>query len=57
MVELAKERSPGHVWLYTLQINLRARAFYEKNGFVAEAFGVSPPPESEPDIQYHWRPS
>ena len=35
--------------------NNRARKFYEKHGFVAEKFGTSPPPESEPDIEYHWR--
>ncbi|RIK29290.1 MAG: histone acetyltransferase [Anaerolineae bacterium] len=53
----ARKLSPAHVWLYTLQINVNARAFYEKNGFVAEKFGVSPPPESEPDVEYHWRQS
>jgi ribosomal protein S18 acetylase RimI-like enzyme len=57
LLDLAREQSPEHVWLYTLQINLNARAFYEKNGFVAEKFGVSPPPESEPDVEYHWRKS
>ena len=56
LLEFARQRSPLHVWLYTLQINVNARAFYEKNGFVAEAFGISPPPENEPDVQYHWRP-
>ena len=55
LLEFAKKLSPEHVWLYTLQINVNARAFYEKNGFVAEKFGVSPPPESEPDVEYHWR--
>lgn len=54
-LELAKKRSPEHVWLYTLQINTNARAFYEKNGFIAEVFGLSPAPENEPDVQYHWR--
>jgi GNAT superfamily N-acetyltransferase len=44
-----------HIWLYTLQSNLQARRFYEKNGFHAGQFGISPPPESEPDVQYHWR--
>lgn len=57
LLDVARERSPEHVWLYTLQINVNARAFYEKNGFVAEKFGVSPPPESEPDVEYHWRRS
>lgn len=51
----AKRLSPEHVWLYTLQINKNGRAFYEKNGFVAVRFGVSPAPESEPDVEYHWR--
>lgn len=51
----ARQLSPEHVWLYTLQINTTARVFYEKNGFIAEKFGVSPPPESEPDVEYHWR--
>ena len=55
LLNLAREQSPEHVWLYTLQINVNARAFYEKNGFVAEKFGMSPPPESEPDVEYHWR--
>ena len=55
LLNFARERSPDHVWLYTLQINVGARAFYEKNGFVAEKFGISPPPENEPDVEYHWR--
>jgi len=55
LLAFAREQSPEHVWLYTLQINVVARAFYEKNGFVAEKFGVSPPSENEPDVEYHWR--
>jgi ribosomal protein S18 acetylase RimI-like enzyme len=55
LLALAHRHSPQHVWLYTLQINTNARAFYEKNGFVAEKFGMSPPPENEPDVEYHWR--
>jgi putative acetyltransferase len=57
LLDLARKRSPEHVWLYTLQINIGARAFYEKNGFVAEKFGMSPPPDNEPDVEYHWRKS
>jgi len=30
---------------------------YEKHGFIASRFGTSPPPESAPDVEYHWRPS
>ena len=55
LLQLAREQSPEHIWLYTLQVNANARAFYEKNGFVAEKFGESPAPESEPDVEYHWR--
>jgi len=55
LLDYARQLSPEHLWLYTLLINLNARAFYEKNGFVAEKFGDSPPPESEPDVEYHWR--
>jgi len=55
LLKFAHERSPSHIWLYTLQVNVNARAFYEKNGFIAEKFGISPAPESEPDVEYHWR--
>jgi ribosomal protein S18 acetylase RimI-like enzyme len=55
LLDHARELSPEHVWLYTLQVNANGRAFYEKNGFVAVRFGVSPAPESEPDVEYHWR--
>jgi ribosomal protein S18 acetylase RimI-like enzyme len=57
LLDFARAQSPDHLWLYTFQVNVHARAFYEKNGFVAEKFGVSPPPESEPDVEYHWRRS
>lgn len=55
LLNFAREQSPEHLWLYTLQVNVNACAFYEKNGFVAEKFGFSPPPENEPDVEYHWR--
>jgi ribosomal protein S18 acetylase RimI-like enzyme len=55
LLDHARQLSPDHLWLYTLQININACAFYEKNGFLAEKFGISPPPESEPDVEYHWR--
>lgn len=55
LLQHAHKQSPEHLWLYTLQVNTNARAFYEKNGFIAEKLGVSPPPENEPDVEYHWR--
>ena len=57
LLNFARSLSPDRLWLYTLQVNVNARSFYEKNGFVAEKFGVSPPPENEPDVEYHWRRS
>jgi GNAT superfamily N-acetyltransferase len=57
LLDFAKKLAPSHLWLFTLQINVNARAFYEKNGFAAEKFGISPEPECEPDVEYHWRPA
>ena len=55
LLDHARQLSPDHLWLYTLQVNVKACAFYERQGFVAEKFGFSPPPENEPDVEYHWR--
>ncbi len=54
--EYAKKLQPHGLELHTHQENHAARAFYEKHGFVAVKFGISPPPESAPDVEYHWRP-
>ena len=51
----ARERSPAGLELHTHVKNTKARHFYEKCGFHAARFGVSAPPESEPDVEYHWR--
>lgn len=56
LIEKAKQLSPSGLELHTHQKNFRARAFYETNGFKAVRFGTSPPPESAPDVEYHWRP-
>jgi len=52
----AREISPAGLELHTHQENASARACYEKHGFEASRFGISPPPESAPDVEYHWRP-
>jgi ribosomal protein S18 acetylase RimI-like enzyme len=57
LVDKAKELSPAGLRLFTHQRNERARAFYERRGFCAVKFGVSPAPESEPDVEYRWEPS
>jgi ribosomal protein S18 acetylase RimI-like enzyme len=52
----AKLLRPSGLELHTHLENYPARALYERQGFVAVQFGVSPPPESAPDVEYHWRP-
>jgi GNAT superfamily N-acetyltransferase len=52
----ARELSPSGLRLFTHQGNPKARAFYEKEGFVAVRFGTSPPPECAPDVEYRWSP-
>ena len=53
----AKVLRPDGLSLVTLQRNERARLFYEARGFLATRFGVSPPPENEPDVYYAWDPA
>jgi ribosomal protein S18 acetylase RimI-like enzyme len=52
----ARVLHPRGLELHTHQENKRARAFYERYGFNAVKFGLSPPPESAPDVEYQWRP-
>ena len=56
-VQFAKNLCPDGLALFTHQENHAARALYEKHGFKAVKFGLSPPPESAPDVEYHWCPS
>lgn len=56
-VELAKERSPGTLHLWTFQVNKPAHRFYERHGFVAvERTDGSGNEEREPDVRYVWQP-
>jgi ribosomal protein S18 acetylase RimI-like enzyme len=54
LLSKARGRSPQELRLYTFQRNAPARAFYERHGFTPVAFGVSPAPECEPDVEYRW---
>jgi ribosomal protein S18 acetylase RimI-like enzyme len=56
LVDFAKSLSPNGLELHTHQENHAARRLYEKHGFKAVKFGTSPPPESAPDVEYHWKP-
>jgi GNAT superfamily N-acetyltransferase len=55
-INFAKTLHPSGLQLHTHQENRAARQLYEKHGFRAVKFGLSPPPESAPDVEYHWRP-
>jgi GNAT superfamily N-acetyltransferase len=56
LLRKAAELSPEGLRLFTFQRNRPARSFYEKHGFRAVKFGVSPPPENEPDVEYRLDP-
>jgi ribosomal protein S18 acetylase RimI-like enzyme len=56
LIRHAMKLSPSGLQLHTHQKNRVARSFYETHGFLAVKFGTSPAPESEPDVEYHWRP-
>ena len=55
LIIFAKSLSPNGLELHTHQENRAARRLYEKHGFKAVHFGTSPPPESAPDVEYHWK--
>jgi GNAT superfamily N-acetyltransferase len=58
LLELAKAQRPGGLGLFTFQVNRRARAFYERHGFVVEYLGDGASNEErQPDVRYGWRPS
>jgi ribosomal protein S18 acetylase RimI-like enzyme len=52
----AMAASAGSLWLCTFAHNERARRFYERNGFVAVAFGHEPTWQLD-DVRYEWRRS
>lgn len=56
LLDKAKTLVPKGLTLYTHIRNQTARDFYERRGFRAVAFGVSPAPENEPDVKYAWEP-
>jgi putative acetyltransferase len=55
LVRLA-QREQAELRLYTFQSNLRARALYERHGFVVEELtDGSRNEEKMPDVTYYWR--
>lgn len=57
LMSKAQELSPDGFTLFTHQRNAKARAYYEHRGLRAVAFGISAPPENEPDVKYAWEPT
>lgn len=57
LLNKAKELAPSGLTLFTHQRNQRARDFYENRGFQPVELGISPAPESEPDVKYLWDPA
>lgn len=53
MVQLAKQRYPNGLQLWTFETNLGARGFYERHGFVAVEQS-SDNEEQAPAIRYLW---
>ncbi len=53
-IDYAKRLHLEGLVLKTHQQNKTARLFYEAHGFTPVSYGISPPPESMPDVEYHW---
>ncbi|MDG4863240.1 GNAT family N-acetyltransferase [Streptomyces sp. T-3] len=57
LLEVAKQRRPAGLELWTFQVNTPARRFYERHGFVAAEYTDGHRNEErEPDLRYVWRP-
>lgn len=56
LIEVAKQRRPSGLQLWTFQSNRRAHRFYERHGFVAEErTDGAGNQERAPDVRYVWR--
>ena len=56
LLDWAKSRSDGSLWLYTFARNTGACAFYERSGFHVAARGFEPEWQLE-DVRYEWSAS
>lgn len=55
MIQLAKDRYPNGLQLWTFESNMGARRFYERHGFLeVERTDGSDNQEHAPDIRYRW---
>jgi GNAT superfamily N-acetyltransferase len=56
LIDIAKERYPSGLNLWTFQSNARARRFYERHGFSAREMTDGENEERAPDVRYQWAP-
>lgn len=57
LLEVAQQRHPAGLQLWTFQANTRARRFFEQAGFEAvELTDGAGNEERAPDVRYHWLP-
>jgi GNAT superfamily N-acetyltransferase len=54
LLDIAKQRRPRGLQLWTFQANAGARRFYERHGFVATATTEGDNEEEAPDVRYRW---
>jgi GNAT superfamily N-acetyltransferase len=54
LLDLAKERCPSGLQLWTFQTNAGAKHFYERHGFVAAESTDGDNEEGSPDVRYEW---
>ena len=55
-LRLAKERRPDGLQLWTFQVNVGARRFYERHGFTAvEVTDGAGNEERQPDVRFAWK--
>ncbi len=54
LLDVAKQRRPAGLDLWTFQSNLGARRFYERHGFEAVEATDGDNEEGAPDVRYRW---
>ena len=57
LMEVAKRARPSGLRLWTFEVNVRARRFYQRHGFVATGSSAGDNEEGAPDVRYEWSPS